>query len=69
MEVDLPAYSSQPMLSNDTLQERTAERQVERDQRRANGNQFLRVQHKTGAPLDKLCARLVIERVPDCISS
>ena len=62
MEVDLPA-SSQPSLSNDVLQERTAERQVERDQRRTNRNQILRVQHKTGAPLDKLCARLVIERV------
>ena len=55
MEVDLPA-SSQPLLSNDVLQERTAEHQVERDQRHTNRNQIPHVQHKTGAPLNKLCA-------------
>jgi hypothetical protein len=62
-EVNRPAYSSQPTLSNDALQQCAAERQVERDQRRANGNQILRVPRKTGAPIDRLCARLVIERV------
>jgi hypothetical protein len=60
MEVNMPNSSLQPTLSDDVLQEFVVECQVKCNQWCTNGNQFLRVQHKTGAPLDKLCARLVI---------
>jgi len=68
MDVDPPASSnaSQPPstpLSTEILQAVIAERDAERQSRRVNGNIISRVQKKTGAPLDEICAKIVIERV------
>src|SRR5882762_441200 len=68
MDVDPPTSSntSQPTLtplSTEILQTAAAERDTERQSRRVNGNIIPRVQKKTGAPLDKICAKIVIERV------
>src|ERR1700722_17303231 len=67
MDLDLPSSAStQPtqssQLSLATLQERAADRAIEHATRRTNGNQFPRELKKTGAPLDTLCAKLVIQR-------
>jgi hypothetical protein len=67
MDLDLPSSAlTQPtqssQLSLATLQEHTADHAIERATRRTNGNQFPRELEKTGAPLDTLCAKLVIQR-------
>ena len=66
MDLDLPSSApTQPtqssQLSLATLQEHAADRAIERATRRTNGNQFPRELKKTGAPLDTLCAKLVIQ--------
>ena len=66
MAVDAPTHSSQPAASQDmaqALQAGPAERAIERNHRRQNGNQFLRIARPGGAKLDELCAKLAIERV------
>ena len=68
MDMDPPACSnaSQPPstpLSTEILQTAISERDTERQSRRINGNTITRVPKKTGAPLDEVCAKLVIERV------
>jgi hypothetical protein len=68
MDVDPPASgdTSQPTstpLSTKILQTAAAERDVERQSRHVNGNIIPRVLKKTGALLDEICAKIVIERV------
>src|SRR5882724_9572174 len=68
MDIDPPTSSnpSQPTstpLSTEILQTAAAKRDTERQSRRVNGNIIPHVQKKMGAPLDKICAKIIIERV------
>jgi hypothetical protein len=67
MEVDSPASTAQPSTTQPLTQSLNGqvERQAERQERRHNGNVPPRLgeQKKTGARVDELCAKLVIERV------
>jgi hypothetical protein len=62
MDVDMLGLVelSEPSLSG-LLQKDTLQREAERQMRRTNGNKSGRVQKKTGAPVNMLCAKLVIE--------
>jgi hypothetical protein len=66
MDLDLPSSAStQPtqssQLSLATLQERAVDHAIECAARRTNGNQFPHELKETRAPLDTLCAKLVIQ--------
>jgi hypothetical protein len=67
MDVDPPASSnaSQTTLTplSTNVKTATADRDAERQSRRLNGNIIPRVPKKTGAPMDEICAKIVIERV------
>ena len=60
-----PVSSQAPLtpVSTQVLQTISGEREAERQQQRNNGNVVPRDKKKTGAPIDELCASLVIERV------
>src|SRR5882762_6239486 len=67
-DIDLPASSdtSQPTstpLSTKILQTAAAKRDAEHQSRHINSNIIPHVQKKTGALLDEICAKIVIERV------
>jgi hypothetical protein len=62
MDVDtLPVGESSELSLLGSLQKDTAQREAERQMRRTNGNISGRVQKKTGAPINMLCTKLVIE--------
>jgi hypothetical protein len=68
MDIDPPASSnaSQPTLtppSTEILQTVAAERDTEHQSCHVNSNIIPCVQKKTAAPLDKICAKIIIERV------
>jgi hypothetical protein len=66
MNIDTLAHSSQPAASQDVaqaLQAGPAERIIERNHQRLNGNQFLHQAKPGGVKLNELCAKLAIERV------
>jgi len=67
MEVDSPASTAQPSTTQPLTQSLNGqvERQAERQERWHNGNVPPRLgeQKKTGAQVDELCAKLVIECV------
>ena len=63
MDVDLDARHAPPQepFFLSLLQKDTVQRNAERQLRRTNGNISGRVQKKTGAPVNMLCTKLVIE--------
>lgn len=61
VDSDTPRHDSDEPLLLGLLQKDTAQRNAERQLRRTNGNISGRVQKKTGAPVNMLCAKLVIE--------
>jgi hypothetical protein len=68
MDVDPPASSNGSQtaltpLSTENLQTATAEHDAKRQSHHINGNIIPRVPKKTGAPLDEICAKIVIEQV------
>ena len=60
-----PSHDGPVQLSAQLLQTSAANRQVERDLRKKNGNIIPRKAKTTGAPLDALCCSLVIERIEE----
>ena len=60
-----PSHDGPVQLSAQLLQTSAANRQVERDLRKKNGNIIPRKAKTTGAPLDVLCCSLVIERIEE----
>lgn len=60
MDIDILGGTLEPSILG-LLQKDTLQREAERQMRRANGNISGRVQKKTGAPVNMLCTKLVIE--------
>ena len=60
MDIDILGGTLEPSILG-LLQKDTLQREAERQMRRANGNISGRVQKKTGAPVNMLCTKLMIE--------
>jgi hypothetical protein len=61
MDVDESSEPPSELTLLGLFQKDTLQREAERQMRRTNGNISGRVQKKTGAPVNMLCAKLVIE--------